>query len=299
MTSPDGSFAVVVHAGRRLIAGLDRLEGLLWGRWRRGAVTAPAGGSLRVEPQALRVEGISVSFGGVRAVDDVSLEVRPGEVHGVIGPNGAGKTTLIDAITGFARPGAGAVRLGEDDVSRWSPRRRAAHGLSRSFQSLELFDDLTVEENLAVACERHRPWRGLGDLVRPGTITLSPAARAAIQRFELEEMLAAKPTSVSFGKRKIVAIARSVAGSPSTLLLDEPAAGLGDHEADELAKMIRQLADDWGIGILLVEHKVDLIMATCDRITVMDSGRLLASGTPAEIQSHPEVLDAYLGAVAA
>ncbi len=298
MTSPDGSFAVAVAAGRRAIGTLDRLESHLWGRFRRPRPTTPVE-ALRVAPQTLRVEGISVSFGGVRAVDDVSIEVRPGEVHGVIGPNGAGKTTLIDAITGFARPGDGSVRLGEDDVTRWSPRRRADHGLSRSFQSLELFDDLTVEENLAVACERHRPWRGLVDLVRPGRVALSPAAQAAVQRFQLTDVLAVQPTSISFGQRKIVAIARAVAGSPSTLLLDEPAAGLGDLEADELATLIRQLAEEWGIGVLLVEHKVDLIMATCDRITVMDSGRLLASGTPSEIQSHPEVLDAYLGAVAA
>ena len=299
MSSPDGSFAVVAGMAKKVRGALDRGEARLLSPLRRRRAAEAHAETLRVEPQTLRVEGVSVAFGGVHAVSEVSIEVRPGEVHGLIGPNGAGKTTLIDAITGFARPSAGAVRLGEDDVSRWSPRRRAEHGLSRSFQSLELFDDLTVEENLAVACERQRPWRGFADLVAPGKISLSAAARHAVHRFELEAALSTQPTQISFGQRKIVAIARAVASAPSTLLLDEPAAGLGDVEAQELAALIRQLAEEWGIGVLLVEHKVDMIMATCDRITVMESGRLLATGTPQEIQSHPEVLDAYLGAVAA
>jgi sulfate-transporting ATPase len=298
MTGPDGWFAGVRASAARLVAAMDRVR-LLGPLPVRGRGGPPPIDTVRVPAQTLRVEGVCVRFGGVRAVQDVSIEVRPGEIHGLIGPNGAGKTTLIDAITGFAKTSSGAVRLGEEDVSRWGPRRRAMHGLARSFQSLELFDDLTVEENLAVASRHGARLARVTDLVAPGRVHLSPAAHAAVRSFQLEHLLSVQPTSISFGQRKIVAIARSVASTPSTLLLDEPAAGLDDTEADELATLIRRLADEWGIGILLVEHKVDLIMSISDRITVLDGGRVLASGTPDEVQATPEVLDAYLGAVAA
>jgi sulfate-transporting ATPase len=248
----------------------------------------------KVKPRALVVQDVSVSFGGVHAVREVSLDVRPGEVHGLIGPNGAGKTTLIDAITGFARA-SGTVRLGDTDISRWPARRRAAAGLSRSFQSLELFTDLTIRENLAVAGDRGGGRRYLTDLVHPGRIKLTDAALEALHRFGMEEMIDQRPGEVSFGRRKTVAIARSIASAPSVLLLDEPAAGLDDNEADELAVLIRGLADSWGIAVLLVEHKVDLIMSISDRVTVLDSGQVLTSGTPGEIRSNSAVIDAYLG----
>jgi sulfate-transporting ATPase len=253
----------------------------------------------RVAPQALTVSGISVRFGGVHAVRDVSMVVRPGEVHGLIGPNGAGKTTFIDAVTGFVRTTSGSVRLGDTEINNWAPRRRAARGLSRSFQSLELFSDLTIAENLAVASNHHGAWRYLTDLIRPGRVRLSPAAQDAVRQFGLGDLLGVRPDSVAFGPRKIVAIARSVASAPSVLLLDEPAAGLDDTEADELAALIRHLADEWGIAVLLVEHKVDLILSVSDRITVLDGGSILASGTPDEIRNDPAVIDAYLGVVAA
>ena len=292
MTGPDGSFSNMLRSTAALRAAVDRK------RRRRREVRASksdAATPVRIAGPLLRVDKISVSFGGVHAVRDVSFDIRPGEVHGLIGPNGAGKTTVIDAITGFARVGSGSVRLGDKAIDKWSARRRAVAGLSRSFQSLELFDDLTVEENLAVASQQHSSWRYLTDLVHPGGIRLTPTAKAAIASFKLTDLLQVRPSSVSFGQRKIVAIARSVATAPSILLLDEPAAGLDDIEADELASLIRSLADEWGIGVLLVEHKVDLIMSTCDRITVLDGGRVIASGSPAEIQADPSVLAAYLG----
>ena len=264
-------------------------------RWRRAAAAdlRPASVS-KVKPRVLSVENVSVSFGGVHAVREVSIDVRPGEVHGLIGPNGAGKTTLIDAITGFARA-SGTVRLGGTDISRWPARRRASAGLSRSFQSLELFTDLTIRENLAVAAERGSGLRYLIDLVHPGPVRLTDAALEALHEFELEGLIDRRPSEVSFGPRKTVAIARSIASAPSVLLLDEPAAGLDDHEADELAGLIRGLADSWGIAVLLVEHKVDLIMSISDRVTVLDNGGVLASGTPGEIRSDSAVIDAYLG----
>jgi sulfate-transporting ATPase len=248
----------------------------------------------KVKPRTLAVQNVSVSFGGVHAVREVSLDVRPGEVHGLIGANGAGKTTLIDAITGFVRA-SGAVRLGDADISRWPVRRRASAGLSRSFQSLELFTDLTIRENLAVAGESGAGLRYLTDLVHPGPIKLTDTALEALHQFELEGLIDQRPSEVSFGRRKTVAIARSIASAPSVLLLDEPAAGLDDHEADELARLIRGLADSWGIAVLLVEHRVDLIMSISDRVTVLDNGSVLASGTPGEIGSNSTVIDAYLG----
>lgn len=289
VVSPDGLF----EFNRRLVA--EKLPSL---RRRRAGWVATlseeTGEPVQVQPWALKVSGVSVSFGGVRAVRDVSLEIRPGEVHGLIGPNGAGKTTLIDAITGFVRS-QGEVSLGSRAISGWSPRLRARAGLARSFQSLELFTDLNIAENLAVAEDTSRRLRCVTDLFRPGRVTLGPAASAALRHLQLDHLIDKKPSEISFGQRKAVAIARSIARMPSVLLLDEPAAGLDDREAADLALLIRELADLWGIGVLLVEHKVDMIMSISDRVTVLQNGALLATGTPQDIADNPAIIDAYLG----
>jgi sulfate-transporting ATPase len=224
----------------------------------------------------------------------VDLVVEPGKVHGLIGPNGAGKTTVIDAITGFVRS-TGSVRLGAIDLSGSNARTRARAGVSRSFQSLELFNDLTILENLVVASEPDRGLRYLTDLVWPGRPSLSPAALEAIKQFDLIDLIDKKPDNISFGQRKTVAIARAIAASPSVLLLDEPAAGLNDHEAVELARLIRMVADEWNIAVLLVEHKVDMVVSISDSITVLESGRVLAAGNPREVMTNLAVIDAYLG----
>jgi sulfate-transporting ATPase len=249
----------------------------------------------RVPARPLVLDGVGVRFGGIPAVDGLSMTVEPGQVHGLIGPNGAGKTTAIDAITGFVRMSGGRIRLDGQDVAGWSARRRARAGIARSFQSLELFSDLTVRENIAVAHDDSSRWRRLLDVVWPTPARLSPLATAAAQFCELTPHLDERADTLPFGKRKLVAIARAIATGPSVLLLDEPAAGLDDHEAAEFSNLVRTLAREWRIAILLVEHNVQVIMGLCDQITVLDGGKLLATGTPEAIQANPAVLDAYLG----
>ena len=293
--APDGLFELNRHLIAPLTKRVDRALSRVPRPWQRAAAQASDIAVVRVQPRPLRVSNVSVKFGGVRALTDVTLEVLPGEVHGLIGPNGAGKTTFIDAVTGFVKTSQGRIELGDVAIGKWKIYRRAHGGLSRSFQSLELFTDLSIRENLAVACEPASPWHYLTDLVRPGRLRLTPAAREAVRQFELESVLDQSPESISFGRRKVVAIARAVASAPSVLLLDEPAAGLDDHEAGELADLIRELAREWGIGILLVEHKIDMVMSISDRVTVLQAGRVLTSGTPAEVGKNPLVVEAYLG----
>ena len=247
-----------------------------------------------VTPRALELHGVGVTFGGTVALDDVSLVLRAGEVLGLIGPNGAGKTTLIDAVTGFTRV-TGEIFLDEAPVKRWSARRRARAGLGRTFQSLELFETMTVHENLRTASDRRDSFAYLADLVWPRRTDLGPQAVAAIREFGLEDELDRKPGELSYGRRRLVAIARALAAGPSVLLLDEPAAGLDDVETAEIGRLLRRLADDWGLAILLVEHDVSLVLTVCDRVTVLDCGRHLATGSPEEIRSDLTVLSAYLG----
>jgi len=248
-----------------------------------------------VERKTLSVTGLSVRFGGVRAVDDVSFEVRPGEVVGLIGPNGAGKTTVIDAVTGFVKPAAGTIGLNDVAVEAWSASRRASAGLRRSFQSLELFDDVTVEDNIRAGADSGTTLSWVTDLFWPGRHALPSTAVAAIREFNLQADLQRSPDQLSYGQRRLVGIARAVASAPSIIMLDEPAAGLDEVESRELANLIRRLADERGMGVLLVEHDVGLVMSTCDRIVVIEFGRVIASGTPEEVRNNTAVVAAYLG----
>lgn len=249
-----------------------------------------------VDPQTLAIKGLTVRFGAVTAVDDVSFEVNPGEVVGLIGPNGAGKTTIIDAVTGFVRPAAGTLSIDGRSIDRQSATQRARSGLRRSFQSLELFEDISVEQNIrAGADSRSSRLSWVTDLFWPGRHDLSPTALSAIAEFDLEPHLGQLPDELPYGRRRLVGIARAVASGPSVIMLDEPAAGLDEVESRELASLIRRLADDRGMGVLLVEHDVGLVMSTCDRIVVIDFGQVIASGTPDEVRHDPAVLAAYLG----
>jgi sulfate-transporting ATPase len=252
-----------------------------------------------VEPlpvSELSIHSLTVRFGSVVAVDDVTIEVRSGEVVGLIGPNGAGKTTLIDAVTGFVPLSGGSITLNGRRVERLNATQRARVGLRRSFQSLELFEDISVEENLrAGSDQRASRLSWVTDLFWPRRHELPPTAVAAVHAFNLEDDLDRSPEQLPYGRRRLVGIARTVASGPSIVMLDEPAAGLDETESAELAGLIRQLADDRNMGVLLVEHDVNLVMSTCDRIVVIDFGSVIAQGTPAEIRDSQAVRDAYLG----
>jgi len=221
--------------------------------------------------------------------------VSPGKVVGVIGPNGAGKTTLIDSIGGLNRHYTGSVTLDGQSLDGDPPYRRAQRGVLRSFQGIELFDDLTVEENLLVASDRESWWKHLTDLVRPGKPKLSGATLAAVEEFGLADYLERLPEELPYGKRRLTSVAQALAGGGGVLLLDEPAAGLDRRESQELGVVVRRLADDWGLAILLVEHDVDLVMSICEEIVVLNFGEQIAKGPADQVRNDPAVRTAYLG----
>jgi branched-chain amino acid transport system ATP-binding protein len=240
----------------------------------------------------LECREVSVSYGGLLAVKPTSLHVERGQLVGLIGPNGAGKTTLIDAMTGFVRS-AGAVVFGGQDLSGLRPHRRVQAGLGRTFQALELFDDLTVRENLLVAAEPTRWWSPFADAVRPSRRGEADVA-AALRAVSAEQYAEALPSELPNGVRKLIAVARSLAARPSMILLDEPAAGLDSDESQLLGTELRQLVDG-GLGMLLVDHDMGLVLSVCDYLYVLDFGVVIAEGTPAAVRNDERVIRAYLG----
>ncbi len=244
----------------------------------------------------LSARDISVSFGGVHAVVAVSLEVLPGQLVGLIGPNGAGKTTFIDAISGFVSC-RGQVSLDGQDISSLAPHARARLGLARTWQSIELFDDLTVRENLAVAA--HRPT--LLGTIRETLSRPAPPGEAleqALSLLALEPFAEAMPSDLSQGQRKLVGVARALAARPKLLCLDEPAAGLDTNESAELGRHLRELARQ-GTPILLVDHDMGLVLSISDEVVVLEFGKVIASGRPEQVRQDPQVVAAYLGSAAA
>jgi sulfate-transporting ATPase len=221
--------------------------------------------------------------------------VAPGEIVGLIGPNGAGKTTLIDSVTGFNRPSGGSIRLDDVSLLALPPWQRAVLGVGRSFQGLQLFNDMTVAENLMAASGRGSVLSGVRDLVHPGRPALGNGALAGIAHFGLEKVLARLPGELPYGQRSLVAIARALAREPAVLLLDEPAAGLSESERSQLSGLLAGLATSRDVGVLLVEHDIELVLRTCDRVIVLNFGQIIASGTPDEIRASDAVAKAYLG----
>jgi branched-chain amino acid transport system ATP-binding protein len=241
----------------------------------------------------LETHGLSVSFGAVRAVDGVDLVVEPGELVGVIGPNGAGKTTLVDALTGFV-PAAGSITFAGRDLTGKPPHVRARAGLARTWQSLELFDDLTVGENLQVAAEPAGARHVLADLVRPHRPKDLAPVDEALHAVGIAELAGAMPEELSQGQRKLVGVARALAARPQLVCLDEPAAGLDTAESETLGRRLRRLVGS-GLALLLIDHDMGLVLEVCDRVVVLEFGRVIAEGAPTAIRSDERVIAAYLG----
>jgi branched-chain amino acid transport system ATP-binding protein len=249
----------------------------------------------------LKVHGVGVSFSGVIALRDVSLEVQRGEVLGLIGPNGAGKTTLFDVISGLRPPGSGSIFFDGNDITRHSAVARSRAGIRRTFQRQQVFGRLTVEENLLTATE----WHGGGGGILADLVAFPPRKRIERRRREavnnvlgmcgLEPFRHTMAGSLPIGTARMVELGRALAESPSLLLLDEPTSGLGGAEVEHLSEVIRRLKGELSCAILLVEHDITFVMSHSDRIVVLQLGEVLAEGTPSAIQANPEVRNAYLG----
>ena len=242
----------------------------------------------------LEVRGLRVVFGGVIAVDDVSFRVDEGALVGFIGPNGAGKTTCIEALTGYLPHATGRVVFNDHDLGGMAPHKRARLGLVRTFQSVELFDDLTVRDNLRAAANRRTWWQSLGDLVVPRWHDDESAIDDALALLGLTDVADELPPELPQGQRKLVGVARALACRPRLLLLDEPAAGLDTGESVALGQRLRAVVDS-GVSVLLVDHDMGLVLGICDRVIVLDFGRVIAEGTPDAIRSNVDVIAAYLG----
>jgi len=249
----------------------------------------------------LSVSGLTVDYGGLRALDYVSLEVPDGSCIGLIGPNGAGKTTLFDAVCGIAFPKSGHVRLFGHDVGDWPLHRRARLGVGRTFQRLELFGSLSATDNVVVALEAYASAGGLiGELLRRPVAMLArrrAEARAAelLELCGLSELAGARAGELPMGLARTLELARVLATDPKLLLLDEPSSGLNDAETRALAKLLRRLRAERGLSLLVVEHDMSFVLPLCDEVYVLDFGKVIAHGTPDAIRKDPIVQAAYLG----
>jgi ABC-type branched-subunit amino acid transport system ATPase component len=242
----------------------------------------------------LATDGLTVRFGGVTAVDHVTVAVESGSLTGLIGPNGAGKTTFIDAVTGLVRS-TGTIEFREEPITKWPTHKRARAGIGRTFQALELFDEFTIEENLLIPAESGRRLSILGDLIRPTTqAAAKERVKDALERLSIANLAQAYPSELSLGSRKLVSIARALAGGATFLLLDEPAAGLNSDESKRLGATLREIVQS-DLTVLLVDHDMGLVLSFCDMIHVLNFGKLISSGTPDEIRRDERVVEAYLG----
>ena len=239
---------------------------------------------------------ITVSFGALVAVNNLSISVGEGRMAGLIGPNGAGKTTFIDAITGFT-PSRGRLMFDGNDLSAAAPHRRVHAGLARTWQSVELFDDLTVAENLDAVAHRQGALSFLHDLVRPSRAHDSRPVERALEAVGASQLAHRRPGELSHGQRTLVGVARALATSPRLVCLDEPAAGLDTRESEALGVRLRRIVDD-GISVLLIDHDMGLVLNWCDEIYVIEFGSVIAHGPPSAIRTDDRVISAYLGSSA-
>ena len=244
----------------------------------------------------LETKDLTVTFGGLNANDHVDIEISKGSFVGLIGPNGAGKTTFIDAITGFVPTSAGSAIFNGHNLSELKPHERAQLGLVRTFQSLELFEDLSVRDNLLVAAHPTSWYPLLLDVLRIGQSSEEMEKRIewALEVAGLTGLEEELPTDLPHGQRKLVGVARALAAQPNLVLLDEPAAGLDTAESNALGGHLRGLLDH-DVTVFLIDHDMGLVLSVCDYIYVMDFGKIIAAGTPEEVRTNPEVVAAYLG----
>jgi branched-chain amino acid transport system ATP-binding protein len=244
--------------------------------------------------KGLATRGVTVRYGGVTANQDVSIEVRPGEIVGLIGPNGAGKTSFVDAVTGFT-PSSGVVQLDGADIGGMRPHLRRRRGLSRTWQAGELFGNLSVAENVAVAANTGGLRASLRDVFARRARQSDPRIAASLEAVGLADHHDVLARELTLGQQKLVGVARAVVGDSSVILLDEPAAGLDSSESLAFAERMRELVRAVGLGVLLIDHDMSLVLSLCDRVYVLEFGKVIFEGTPDEVRTDPRVVAAYLG----
>jgi branched-chain amino acid transport system ATP-binding protein len=248
----------------------------------------------------LEIDALSVRFGGVAAVTELSLAITAGEIHGIIGPNGAGKTSVINAVTGMVAPQSGSIRFANKEIAGVAPHVISSFGLGRTFQHVELFGDRSVFDNVLTGFYRHQSYGLLAAALRLSKAKQSERrtheqTRELLEAFDLARFADTRAGLLPFGIQKRVDIARALAAEPQLLLLDEPVSGMSEAEAELAVTTMRKLAREHGITLVVVEHNMGVLMNLAERVTVLNRGRLLASGTPAEMQANTAVIDAYLG----
>ena len=250
--------------------------------------------------ELLKTENLSIDFGGLRAVNNLNLEINEGELIGLIGPNGAGKTSVFNLLTGVYMPTEGSVKISGVNTFNLKTNKIVELGISRTFQNIRIYKQLSVLDNVRISLDQKENYSTLDAIFRTKKFRnieskLTKKALEYLRMFDLESMANNRADSLSYGNQRKLEIARALACNPKLLLLDEPAAGMNPNETQELMEIIRNIRDNMGISILLIEHDMDLVMGICERLYVLNFGEIIAKGNPLEIQNNPEVIKAYLG----